>query len=162
ATTFASHTTGVSNEWHDPTNATPIDDVEAAVQSVWSASGLWPNAMIINRLVFRNLRNCDQIIDRIACSGAASPTKPTDITAQLLAQVFGLERIIVAGTAKNAENEGQAASIAPIWSNEYAMICRVAETNDFQEPCIGRTFHWGEDGSEVGGTVETYRDETVR
>jgi hypothetical protein len=30
------------------------------------------------------------------------------------------------------------------------------------EPCIGRMFHWSEDGSSPGGTVESYRDEIVR
>ena len=35
-------------------------------------------------------------------------------------------------------------------------------TNDMSEPCIGRTFHWAEDGSQPAGTVETYRDETKR
>ena len=42
------------------------------------------------------------------------------------------------------------------------MVARVAETQDHREPCIGRTFHWGEDGSTIGGTVETYRDENIR
>lgn len=160
--TGASLTTAVTNEWDDWTNATPIADVEAAVQAIWANSGLWANALIINRKVFRNLRNCAQVIDRIASSGAGSPTKATDVTEQMLAAVFDLPNIIVAGTGQNTANEGQAATIAPIWSNEYAMVCRVAETNDFEEPCIGRTFHWAEDGSDPEGTVETYRDETVR
>jgi len=42
------------------------------------------------------------------------------------------------------------------------MVCRVATGNDMREACIGRTFHWGQDGSSVGGTVESYRDEVVR
>ena len=45
---------------------------------------------------------------------------------------------------------------------EYAMVCKVATGRDFREPCIGRTFHWSADGSSIGGTVESYRDETVR
>lgn len=161
ATTWASATNCV-NEWDDFANATPIDNVEAAVKVVWNASGLWPNALVINRRVFRNLRNCAQIIDRINSAGAGSSTKPSDITAEQLAAVFDLEEVIVAGTAKNTANEGQTPVIAPIWSDEYAMVARVARTNDIKEPCVGRTFHWSEDGSEAGGTVETYRDEKVR
>jgi hypothetical protein len=42
------------------------------------------------------------------------------------------------------------------------MICRVATTADPREPCIARTFHWADDGSQIGGTAETYRDETKR
>lgn len=161
--TGASLTTAPTNEWDDAANALPIDDVEAAARKVWANSGLWPNALIINRLVFRNLRNCAQIIARIAASGAGSPTKATDITAQMLAQVFDLEHVIVAGGAQNTAKEGQTAVLSHHWSNEYAMVARVAtRPNDIQEPCLGRTIHWGKDGSRIGGTVETYRDEKVR
>lgn len=155
-------TTAVTNEWDDATNATPIDDVEAAIQKVYDGSGLWPNSLIINHKVFRNLRNCDQIIERIASSGAGDATKATDITEAMLAQVFDLPKIIVGGSSKNTAQEGQDASISQIWSDEYAMVCTTSDSIDFRTPCVGRTFHWAEDGSSIGGTVETYRDETIR
>ena len=161
ATTFTPRT--VTNEWDDFTNATPVDDVEAAVRDVWEASGLWPNGLILNRLVFRNLRFCEQIIEKIASSGAGQSVKPGKITVQQLAEVFDLDQIIVAGTPKNTADEGQSVSIAPIWSSEYAMVARIAtRPRDIREPCLGRTFHWGEDGSQIGGTVESYRDEGIR
>jgi hypothetical protein len=162
ATTFSGKTAAVTNEWDDAANATPIIDVETAVRAIWSASGLWPNALVINRHVFRNLRNCDEIIERINSAGAGNATKADDITAAMLARVFDLSQVIVAGSAKAGNNEGQAFSASKIWSDEYALVCRVATTNDIREPCIGRIFHWAEDGSNIGGTIETYRDETVR
>jgi hypothetical protein len=160
--TGSSLTTAVGTHWSVSSTATPLDDVEAAVQHVWSNSGMWPNALVINRKVFRNVRRCQQVIDRIEASGAGSAAKASDVTAQILAQCFDLDYVLVAGSAQNTANEGQSASISQIWSDSYAMVCRVAETNDMQEPCIGRVIHWGEDGSEVGGAVETYRDESVR
>jgi len=164
ATTFTSQTTSVTNEWdaNHKTDATPIQDVETAVQAVWNRTGVWPNALIVNRKVFRNLRNLDEIKDRIASSGAGYPSRAADITAEQLAQVFDLQYILVAGGARNSATEGQALSISSIWSDEYAMVTRIAESNDFREVCLGRTFHWGEDGSEIGGLLEEYRDETIR
>lgn len=160
ASTFSAH--AVTNEWDDAALATPITDVEASIRRIWAASGLWPNALIINRLVFRNLRNCAQIIDRIESSGAGSATKPTDITAAMLAQCFDLDEIIVAGSPKNTADEGQAVAISPIWSGEYAMVARLMRSNDIREPGLGRTIHWGADGSQIGTVMETYRDETIR
>ena len=154
--------TAITNEWDDYSNATPITDVETAVRAGWAASGIWPDSLIINRLVFRNLRNCTQVIDRIASSGAGSPTKPSDITADMLARVFDLRQVLVAGSSKSTAVEGQSASLSPIWSNEYAMVAKVCESQDMREPGLGRTFHWGEDGSQIGGTVETYREESIR
>jgi hypothetical protein len=158
----ASLTTGITHEWDDATNCVPLTDVEAAVQKVYDNSGLWANALIINRKVFRNLRNSEQVIERINSVGAGSPSKATDITVQMLAAVFDLPYIIVAGSSRNSAIEGQAATPTQIWSGEYAMVCKVATGADMKEPCIGRTFHWSEDGSSIGGSVETYRDETVR
>lgn len=159
--TGASLTTAITNEWDDVANATPLTDVEAAVQKVWTASGLWPNALILNRKVYRNLRNCAQLVDRVKYSGFMD-TRVGNMTREAIAQCFDLKYIIVAGGAKNSAKEGQAATIAPVWSDEYVMVARVAETQDPREPCIGRTFHWKEDGSEIDGRVEQYRDESVR
>lgn len=166
--TGASLTTAVAagKEWGTTSttaaNATPIDDVEAAVVKVYDGTGMWPNTLIINRKVFRRLRNCDQIIDRIASQGAGSPTKPSDITADMLARVFDLEQVLVAGGSNNSANEGQTATPAQIWDSEYAMVCRVATTNNIKEPCVGRSFHWGADGSTIGCTMESYDDPKLR
>lgn len=161
--TGSSLTTDVSGTpWATIASAVPLTNVEAAVQKVYDNSGLWPNALVINRKVFRNLRNTAQVIDRIASSGAGDRNLAGDVTVQMLAQAFDLDYIIVAGGSQNTANEGQAAAVGQIWSSTYAMVCRVATSSDFREPCIGRTFHWTGDGSSVDGTVETYRDEVVR
>ncbi len=160
--TGAALTTSVGTPWATIATATPLTNVEAAVQRVYDNSGLWPNAMIINRRVFRNLRNTVQVIDRIASSGAGDRTLASDVTVQQLAQAFDLDHIIVAGGSQNTATEGQPAAVGQIWGNGFAMICRVAVTSDFREPCIGRTFHWSADGSGIEGAFETYRDETVR
>lgn len=160
--TGATLTTAITNEWDDAANAVPATDVEAAVQKIYDNSGLWANALVINRKVFRNLRNCASVIDRINSAGAGNPSKASDVTVEMLKAIFDLDHIIVAGTSKNSAKEGQAATPTQIWSGEYAMVCKIATSGDMREPCIGRTFHWSADGSSIGGTVESYRDETVR
>ena len=160
--TGAPLTTSVGTEWSVFATATPINDVEAAVRKVYDGTGMWPNAIVMDRIVFRNLRNCDQIIERIQSAGAGTSTKPSDITAEMLARVFDLKYVLVGGSSKNSANEGQAATPVQIWDDEYAMVCRIAETDNIKEPCIGRTFHWGADGSQIGGTMETYDDAKAR
>ena len=159
--TGASLTTGVTNEWDNAANATPIANVEAAVQKVYEGSGLWPNALIINRKVFRNLRICDEI-QALVDSQNYMDVRAGNITAPDLAAVFGLDFVIVAGGSYNAAKEGQAADPTQIWSDEYAMVAKIATSDDFREPCVGRIFHWTGDGSAMDGRVEQYRDEAVR
>ncbi len=152
--------TSVTTEWSTAASATPIDDVETEVQTVYANSGLWPNTLIITKKVFRNLRNVAQIVDRVKYQGFMD-ARAGNISVNALSAVFDLN-VVVAGGTNNTANEGATASLTPIWDDEYAMICRVATTNDISEPCVGRTIHWGEDGSTIGATMESYRDEARR
>lgn len=160
--TGATLATSVGTEWSNAASGTPVTDVLTAGNIIYENSGFYPNALVINRRVYRNLRNNAQVIDRIVSAGAGQAAKQGDISPELLAQVFDLDYIIIAGATKNGANEGQAASLSAFWSNEYAMLCRVATSSDIREPCIGRTFHWAADGSSIGGTAEQYREEQTR
>lgn len=148
--------TPVTNEWDDKANATPLDDVDAAVLRIFAATGIWPNAIVFNKKVFRNLQRCDEILDKIAAQGAGDKIKPKDVNVAMLAACFDLEHVIVAEGVYNSAGENLTATPGHIWSDEYAAVGRVAETQSITEPCVGNTFHWAADGSEPGGLVETY------
>lgn len=159
--TGATLTTSIGTPWATVATATPVDDVEAAVRLVRDNSGMLPNAMIISWLTYRNLRLSDQILDRVQTQNFQD-VRAGMIGRSHLSAVFDIPNIIVAGAIKDSDAEGDAFDAASIWNDDYCMICRIAETGDIREPCIGRTFHWGEDGSSPLGTIETYREEAVR
>jgi len=140
---------------------TPLVDVENAVQSLWSACGLWANGMIITRQTYRHLRNCEQVTERLNSHGIRDVV-PEKVTPAMLALAFDIPNVMIAGGTKNTSKEGQAAGFGAIWNKNLVMVGVFATSNDIEEPCIGRTFHWSEDGSEIGCTIETYRDETIR
>ncbi len=147
--------------WSNHASATPIDDVETAVLAVWANCGMWPTSIVLTRKAFRHLRNCAQIVDRLKYNGLTD-VKAENITAQVLAQVFDLRELIVANAAKNTAAEGQTAAISSVWTDTMATVCRIDHSSDVRRPTVARTFHWGEDGSTIGGTMEEYRDEKVR
>jgi len=166
--TGAALTTAITNEWDENhvSDAIPIQDVEGAKQKVRDGSGLEPNALICNRKQFFGLRACDQITGLIKYHGGDDPKR---ITPQMVAQILDLDFVLVAGGIKNTGVEGAAASLSGIWSDEYAMVAKVAITDDPQEPCVGRTFMWSEDGPGAPGSdesiavmVEEYREENRR
>lgn len=156
------NTANAAVQYDLPGTATPITDVEFAVNAIYDRTGVWPDTLGMSRKTFRLLRNVEQILDRISSSGAGSPTKATDVTVQMLSAVFDIPKIVIAGSSRNTANAGQTAALSQIWDQTKMIVCKTASGNDFREPCIGRTFHWSADGSSIGGTVETYRDETVR
>jgi hypothetical protein len=142
--------------------AVPIDNVQFAADRVYANTGLYANALICNRFVFRDLKRCTQIIDALVASGAGDRSTLRDVTKEQIAAALDLDMIIVAEGSRNAAAEGLNGSIGQIWSSSFAMVARVCTTNDIREPGLGRTFHWSGDGSSIGGAVESYRDETVR
>ena len=152
-----------TTEWTEDNWATaePIAQVEAASRYVRANCGYWPNAIVLNETKFRDLRQCAEVRERIVASGAGSPAKASDITPQMVASVFNLDRVIVAGSNKDTATEGQSTVFGDVWG-DYAMVCRVATSQDPREPCIARTFHYAADGSQIGGTVEQYREEQTR
>lgn len=159
--TGASLYTDVSGTpWATVATAVPLTNVEAAVQKVYDNSGLWPNALIISKKVYRNLRNTVSVIDRVKYQGFVD-VRAGNISVEALSQAFDL-RLIVAGGTKNSAIEGQTATPAEIWGSTYAMIARVATTSDPSEPCVARNFHWSEDGSQLEGRIESYREEQIR
>lgn len=153
--------TGCSAVWSNHSGATPIEDIEGAIQNHWKTTGLWPNAIAMHRLAFRHLRQCQEVIDRIKYSGFTDP-KAGKITTAIMAEVFDIEEIIVAGSAQNSANEGAAASITPIWDSTKVLVFRRAMSEDAREPSFMRTFHYAEDGSSIGGTMEAYPEPQTR
>ncbi len=159
--TGASLTTAVGTPWSTVASAVPVADVDAAVRLVFDNSGLRANALVIGWKAFRHLRRCAQIVDLIKYWGGDDP-KSGNITDRVLAQALGVEMVIVAGAVKNTATEGQAATLAGIWDPTKAMVCKVAMTGDIMEPCVARTIHWADDGSDLGATMESYPDPAIR
>jgi len=141
--------------------STPIDDIETAYRAHRDATGIRPNALILSEYVFRTVRQHPDIVARVSSSGAGDQDRARDVNAEQLAAVFDIENVLVASGIENTANPNQPAVLTDIWTNE-PIVTRIASTNDIREPCFGRTFHWSEDGSVVGGRIESYRDEAIR
>lgn len=164
--TGAALTTAVAVEWDTFATAVPTRNVKAAHKKIKLSSGMKPNALIIQDDVLRNLTECDSIVDRIKYSGRDDPK---NVTAVIVADLFMVDQLLVGSFAlKNTANPKAAASLADIWDDEYAMLAKLAVTDDPQETCIGRTIMWSEESAGPGGddgiavTMEEYRDEDVR
>jgi len=150
----------VTNEWDDAANAVPLDDVNAGKLVVRGKTGIIPNALIIAYSTFLNLGLCAQVIDRIKYTNP-NVTRG-EISRELLAQFFGVDRVIVGSAVKDATAKGKSMVTATdLWSNEYAMLAVLGASNDLLAPSLGRTFLWTEDSPGILNT-ETYRDERVR
>lgn len=159
ATNFTAH--AVTHEWDDATNAVPIDNINTAKLAVRAACGMLPNTLIIAFSTFLNLKNCDQIVDRLIYTFPGIDINR--MSSQQLAAIFDVGQVLVGGAVYDSADKGQDASISDLWSNEYAMLTVCSDSPDISEPCIGRTFLWTEETPGSGEpVVESYRDEGSR
>ena len=144
--------------WSTAATAAPISDVKARVKAVRLASGMTPNTVVMDYEKYLECLETAQVIERLKYAGFRDPEK---INEQALAHLFGVKRVLISGGLKNTAAEG-GLTLAAQWTKTVIGVGYVAETQDVAEPCVGRTFHWSADGSDIGAVIESYRDETKR
>lgn len=166
-TTFASYTTSVTTEWSTVGSATPITDIFTAKQAMRSVfgNGFEGNqlALIVSSKVRDNLRRCAQIQDLVKYVKQATQDSISDAD---IAGALGVGRLIVGDSMRPSHAQGAAApAFVDVWDDEYAMLAVLqspAGMGQIIRPGLGRTFHWGADGSRPTGMVETYFNDEVR
>jgi hypothetical protein len=159
---FATVSGGASGlAWSLIGTSDPVTDIAIASKLMWLASGLKPNVAVISYYKLWDLRRNVSVQSQIKYGGFTDPSMDTVTAIKALSDLFGIQ-LVVAGSVTNSAKEGQVFSGASMWTDTKMLLAKAATSGDFRETCLGRTFHWSEDGSSENGTVETYRDETVR
>jgi len=151
----------VTTKWSDATSATPKADVKTGVDTIRDATGLEPNVFICSRSVFDNVMVTAEIKDYIKYT-QAHLTLSFEAQKNLLAQYFGLEKILVGDAVYDAGKKGKATATTSIWGTEYGMVAKVATQGwNPKEPCVGRSMIWTAD-SPTDPVVEQYYEEQTR
>lgn len=124
-----------TDRWDDYTNSDPIDDIKTAKAAVHGYIFREPNVLVLQKQVYEKLLDHPDIIERIKYSqlGVASP--------ELLARLFGVEKVLIAGAGYNSADEGQTDSISYIWG-KHAWLVYVAPTVKAKQMTFGYTFKY--------------------
>lgn len=138
----------------DTANSDVIDKTQTAILVIKKNTGMRPNALLATESAIIGLVSVNTAIRSLMGTANALPWRDR---LQLLASILGVDELIIAGASKNAAIEGQDFSGSSFWDEDYAMLLRVAKTDDPDEPCVGRTVIWDEFGSELT-SVGTYRE----
>jgi hypothetical protein len=143
---------GLDVEWSTHATATPIDDIGEAVDAVRSKCGMIPDTLILPYNAFKNIRRCKQVSDLLKYT---FPGKDINsMTAEQLAQVLDVQRVLVGDEQVNTAKKGKSAVLGEIWDDEYALLTCTAQGDSFDEPCVGRIVRWSEEsGDGEGGTI---------
>lgn len=157
---FTLSANNVSNKWSSASNATPLADVTAGIKSIRDNTGLMPDTMELSYTTYRNVLKTSELKEALKYTQAFEAL-PDARKVQMLADYFGIGRIVIGDAIQNTADEGQTASLAGIWPDAKAVICVTNSSNDLSKPCLGRTMLWTADSPD-NVTVETYREEQAR
>lgn len=139
AANFATgHSTTLSgtDQWSDYTNSDPIGDLKAGLRKVHSVLFMEPNTAVIPYQVMAILEDHPDFIERIKYS------QPGVITADIIASVVGLQRIIVPGIGYNsAGNPNATVSLAYLWGKDVVMAW-VPPRAGLKTPAFAYEFNW--------------------
>lgn len=100
-----------NNQWNDFTGSDPLEDIRSARSTVHANTGKRPNILLLGKQVYEVLLNHPKITDRIKYSQLGV------VNEDLLAELFDVEEVVVAGAIKNTAVEGNASdpTLSYVW-----------------------------------------------
>lgn len=125
-------------QWSDDANGDPFADIANGQTAVLQNTGQEANILVMSWPVYQALRRHPLVIDRIKYTNPAFAGK---ITAQLLAEAFDIEEILVSKAVYNTAKEGQAANMSFVMGKS-ALLCYRARSPGIMVPTAGYTFAW--------------------
>lgn len=120
----------------DDANSTPVEDITGAGVTMAQLTGFKPNTLVLNPFVYNALKNNADIIDRIKY------TQRGVVTADILASLFDLERVMVVNAVENTAAQGAADDIDFVAQNRGALLVYANPRPSILTPSAGYTFGW--------------------
>ncbi len=150
----SSTTLSGGDRWSDFPNSDPVGDVTAGMEAIQGSTGKIANFMIMGQQVWNKIKDHPDILDRIKHTqrGIATP--------DIVAAVFGVDKLLIGAAIENTGDEGLADSLSFIWGKNV-IIGHTPPTPGLRVPSLGYAFRWKPAGfSDM--TVRRLRDEERR
>ena len=135
----------------DAASSTPIADVETAKNAVLTNTGYVPNCVIMSYKVFSALVDNSDIVDRIKYTSQES------VTEELLARLFGVDRVLIMAATYNTANEGATASYSLVGDKD-GLVCYTPANPGLMVPSAGYNMVWTGVSAGLGTGAAVSRD----
>lgn len=121
-------------------NSDPIAFFDAKKTAMRQATGRTPNRLGLGINVFNALKVHPAILERVKFGGTTA--NPANVTENVLAQLFGVDRIVIDQTVQNKAGLGQAANMQFIGDPNSFLLAYATDTPSIEEPSAGYIFTW--------------------
>lgn len=147
---------GQVKQWNDSAS-TPLEDIAAQKSAVKLLTGVMPNVLAMGQQVWDALKLHPDILALI--NGGATTVNPALVTQQMVAQVMGLDEIMVSSAVENTAAEGATFAGSYIFGKK-ALLGHRNTMQDIEAVSSAKTFTWkGYCGNDLGIRILKYRDE---
>lgn len=128
----------------DNENSDPIVLFDDMIEEAARESGRRPNKLALGVETFKKLKQHPSILDRIKYGGSAE--SPAMVNTNVLAQLFGLEEVVVLDSVYNTAPLGAPAKMEYICDARGALLLYAPSVPAIDEPSAGYTFSWDPTG----------------
>jgi hypothetical protein len=133
-------------------DSNPIVAIETARAEIVEACQVLPNTLVLPFEVFAKVRTHTKVLEALQYTVRGLPG--TDV----LAELFGVEKVLVPRAVKNTAAPGQAATISSVWGKN-AFLCQVPNRAGLKTVAFAYSFTWtSAPGAVQGRLVETWRE----
>lgn len=129
-------------KWSTYATSTPVANIQSFMHIIQRTTGIKPNTLVLGDLTYEVLVNHPDFLDRIKYG--ASSGQPALVGMELMAQVLGVERVLVGSAQYTATLEGVAeASVVytPMFDDD-ALLLYVPRSPSLFNPAAGYNFVW--------------------
>ncbi|MFW5864373.1 MAG: hypothetical protein ACOCVT_02870 [bacterium] len=132
----------------------PIAAVEAGKAAIIEKAQVVPNTLVLPQEVFTKVRTHADILSNLQYTTNGIPT------AQTLAGLFDVERVLVPRAVKNTAHPGQTASMSYVWG-KHAFLAYIPQRPALKSLAFAYSFTWTMAAGSINGClVENWRDHT--
>lgn len=164
----ASPTTSQFLQWDNSASDPIVDVVNAKARAFLAMGGVEPNVMVMGKPVFDILLQHPDIIDRIKYG--QTPGSPAMVTKEMLAALFGVDRIVVASAIQDTSVDGPATTTTLAYiAGKHVGLFYVPPSPGLMQMAPGYTFAWNGylglgSGSynAMGSRIRNWRQESIR
>ncbi len=121
-------------------NSDPIAFIDGRKTAMQESAGRTPNRLALGPNVYNALKVHPAILDRVKYGG--STANPASVTPNVLAQLFGVDRLVVLQSIANKADRGAEAEMQFIGDPNAFLLAYATNEPSVDEPSAGYIFSW--------------------
>lgn len=121
-----------TDRWNDFANSDPFTDLQTGIDTIKASAMVTPNKLVLGYQVWAKLRHHPDLLGRLSVASIRV------LTPQLLADLIGVEEVLIGDALYNTADEGQSDVMSYVWGKN-ALLAYVRPSPKIKSISLGYT-----------------------